>query len=78
MQVTLAESYLEDRGVAWKGLTRDDRALLVCQNLWLEMLNLEPEKYGEVDLGHSLEFQKGLGVSGCSGSIGIQMDNKGG
>lgn len=71
----MAEKFLEDHGVVWQAISIDERALLICQTLWLEMLNLAPEtdRDGKLDLE---QFQMELGVSGWSCLIRVEVNNK--
>ena len=53
--------------MAWKDLGTDDRALIVCQNLWLEMMDdVAPETDGKFPMEQSLKSQKAFEASRLS------------
>lgn len=64
LQVTLAEKYLHQHGVMCQNISTDQQALLVCQNLWLDMSNVGAGGGGVSDPVSSLELRSALGVSG--------------
>ena len=70
-------SFLEDHGVVWQDLGVDERALLVCQKVRMEMLNLLPEAGGSLDLTYSLQLQMEHAVCALSFQIVVKVDNKG-
>lgn len=43
IQVALAPEYLKGTGINCENLNQDERALIVCQRLWLDMQSVEPE-----------------------------------
>ena len=64
LQVTLAQQYLHQHGVMCQNVSTNQQALLICQNLWLDMLNVGAVAGGVSDPVSSLELCSALGVSG--------------
>ncbi|KAF8440240.1 hypothetical protein L210DRAFT_929465 [Boletus edulis BED1] len=60
--VTLAPPYLEKNGVVLQNISPCQQALIICNNLWLEMINLGTGDDGDLNPLCSLGLCADLGV----------------